>query len=599
MRAQVNATADPNVFKYVFHGLKITELYTVDVRLPGGACPKVTWVGPRRGVFSPAAQGSLDLAGYALTTRIDVQSLDAAGNEVFRASDSLVEGVSEVRRFRWTSDLADAAAHELQIATSKFRPDLETPANCGSPSGLIWRQALSGATGSNFTAAVDFGSLIQNEGPGDGVIGTGDSTGVGLGGSGTGDGTLPPVSEAMRAAILNGAPLYVRIIPRAADGQPLCNRLRSGVPANSVLSYYKFSNFVSTLQSSPSLITSGRYQPAQAPTTHDFCVTATRVHLAPLTLEFDNNLQLKDQWGYLFRQAGQIDANGVILPGMFICGDNSSSVFDDVGDFFSGFVDAIASAVSFIADLYNDIKAEVVAFVGSALDAVGLPCEEDSFCRDALDTALSTALAAVGLPPSLPNFDALVDEGLDYVAGYVAARTGLPKEGVGEVIGIFANEARAAQGGGGGLPDWLTYDNRFRPAVLALEVTTNPLAPLAPIPTTFFRVGSAPGGVYLPATVPLEQGQSNFKVALTLRPDLTGTADLCMYFPLGGCPADLALKLKLSDWYGNRYAGKCTALTLNAVRGYFPFESTEKLYTHTLRNEVPGNLPSIDSDSCQ
>lgn len=599
MRAQVEATADPNVFTYVFHGLKVTELYTVDVRLPEGACPKVTWVGPRRGVFSPAAQQSLGLAGYALTTRIDVQSFDAAGNEVFRASDSLVEGVSEVRRFRWRSDLANAAAYELQIATSKFRPDLETSTNCGSPAGLIWRQALAGTTGSNFSSEIDFGSLIQNEGPGDDVIGTGDSTGVGLGGSGTGDDAPPPVSDAMRAAILNGAPLYVRIIPRAADGQLLCDRLRVGVPANSVLSYYKFSDFVSTLQASPSLLTSGRYQPAQPPTTHDYCVTATRVHLAPLTLGFDNNLQLKDKWGYVFRQAGQFDANGVILPGMFVCGDNSSSVFDDVGDFFSGFVDAIATAVNFIADLYNDIKAEVVAFVGSALDAVGLPCEEDSFCRDALDTALSTALAAVGLPPSLPNFDALVDEGLDYVAGYVAARTGLPKEGVGEVIGIFADNARAAQGGGGGLPDWLTYDNRFRPAVLALDVTTNPLAPLAQIPATFYRVGSAPGGVYVPATVPLEQGQVNFKVALTLRPDLTSTVDPCTYFPFGGCPADLELKLRLLDWYGNHYQGKCTALTLNAVRGYYPFENTEKLYTHTLRNEVPSNLPSTDSNTCQ
>jgi hypothetical protein len=586
MRARVSATADPHVFSFVFRGLKATELYTVDARLPNRACPAMTWIGPRRGVFAPGERASLDLAGYALTTRIDVQSVDASGAETFRASDSLVEGQSEVRRFRWVSDVENAAGFELQIATSKFRPDLETPSTCGSPAGLIWRQAVAGTTGANLTPAIDFGSLIQNEGPGSGVIGTGDSSGVGLGDAGTSDGSVAAVSAAMRGAILKGAPLYVRLIPLAANGQRLCDRLRDGAPANSIVSYFKFRNFVSTLQSSPSLLVSGTYRPAEPPTSYDYCVTATKPHLAPSTVEF-NGVMIKDLYGLQFRQVGQIDANGVIQPGMYFCANKSSSVFDDVGEFFSGFVDAIATVVNFVADLYNGIKEEVVAFVGSALEQVGLPCDAGSFCRDALDAALTTALAAVGLPPSIPNFDALVDEGLDYVAGYVAAQTGLPKEGVGQVIGIFADEARSAQGGGGGLPDWLTYDNRFRPAVLVLDATTNPLAPLAPIPPTFFRVGSAPGGVYLPATVPLERGQTQFRIAMTLRPDLTNTIDPCANLPFGGaCPAELLLKVKLMDW------------TFNAVRGFSPFESTELLYSHTLQNEVPRALSSIDSNTC-
>ena len=164
-RAKVRTTNSPNIFTFVFEGLKVTSLYTVDVRLPAGACPKTTWVGPSRGVFAPTESRALDLAGYALTTRIEVQSPGVGGQpEVYRASDfGTLE--DDARRFRWVSDLPGITDFELQVAAERFTPDKETsPDSCGSPNKLLWRQALKGGVGTNLTPKLDFGSLLQNEG---------------------------------------------------------------------------------------------------------------------------------------------------------------------------------------------------------------------------------------------------------------------------------------------------------------------------------------------------------------------------------------------------------------------------------------------------
>ena len=41
---------------------------------------------------------------------------------------------------------------------------------------------------------------------------------------------------------------------------------------------------------------------------------------------------------------------------------------------------------------------------------------------------LDAGLVALGIPPSLPNFDQLMNEGLDYLASSVVEQIGVPKE---------------------------------------------------------------------------------------------------------------------------------------------------------------------------
>lgn len=76
--------------------------------------------------------------------------------------------------------------------------------------------------------------------------------------------------------------------------------------------------------------------------------------------------------------------------------------------------DAIEGAVGFVSKLYEDIKQAAVDAVG------GLVCGGDATCKMALRAGLEIGLAAMGIPPSIPNLDQLMDEGITYLAGEVA-----------------------------------------------------------------------------------------------------------------------------------------------------------------------------------
>lgn len=43
-----------------------------------------------------------------------------------------------------------------------------------------------------------------------------------------------------------------------------------------------------------------------------------------------------------------------------------------------------------------------------------------------VSTGVDVGLAAIGVPPTLPNFDKLMDEGADYLAATVADESGIP-----------------------------------------------------------------------------------------------------------------------------------------------------------------------------
>jgi hypothetical protein len=82
--------------------------------------------------------------------------------------------------------------------------------------------------------------------------------------------------------------------------------------------------------------------------------------------------------------------------------------------------DALKSGLNFVSQAYNKLKSMVVDAVG------GLVCAGDSTCKSLLSAGLDVGLAAMGLPPSIPNFDQLVNGGFDYLAGELAAQAGCP-----------------------------------------------------------------------------------------------------------------------------------------------------------------------------
>ena len=387
------------MFDFVVHGLKVTTPYTLDVKIPDGSCPKTTWIGPKRGVIAPGAQDLVTIRGFALTTRIDVENVD--GETVFRAADFLRYD-SSTRRFRLVTDLIGATGFEVQIATERFRPDSETSASCGSPAGLIYRMQLPAVDGdTTFTPDINFDHFLDPEeyDPDDDASDAEFFDGLGE----------VTVDAATQLAIENGAPMYVRAIPTSSDGTLLCERLRHGAAAYSIVSYIKAA--VAGLSTEESLLTSGEYRPAQPPNAADYCVTAVKQHAVAYRLGdllFDT----------MFAATGQAPG-GVVQPGSFVCWNKSESVIDDVGDFLSGFVDAVASVVNYVARLYDDIKAEIVAFAGDAIEFVGIHATSRAaaFWTRSDDRARRDGRTA--LPAGLRR---LMNEGEEYVKGYVASQ---------------------------------------------------------------------------------------------------------------------------------------------------------------------------------
>jgi hypothetical protein len=82
-------------------------------------------------------------------------------------------------------------------------------------------------------------------------------------------------------------------------------------------------------------------------------------------------------------------------------------------------VSYITSAVDWASNAYADLKAEVISLVGKVVPS--------SICPPScLSTALDLALVAAGVPPSLPNFEQLTEQGIDYLAEEAVAQAGLP-----------------------------------------------------------------------------------------------------------------------------------------------------------------------------
>jgi hypothetical protein len=81
----------------------------------------------------------------------------------------------------------------------------------------------------------------------------------------------------------------------------------------------------------------------------------------------------------------------------------------------------IVDAVDWVSNAYKALKEEVISFVANFVPA--------ELCdKSCLGFILDATLAAMGIPPSIPNFDQLMNEGLDYLAQTAVEQIGVPKE---------------------------------------------------------------------------------------------------------------------------------------------------------------------------
>jgi hypothetical protein len=140
---------------------------------------------------------------------------------------------------------------------------------------------------------------------------------------------------------------------------------------------------------------------------------------------------------------------------------DDKSWWEQIGDFFSDAASFASGAISWVADAYESIKEAAVSWA-------------PDWAKGPLMTALDAGLVAVGIPPSLPDFDQLAGMGTDYLVKEAADAAGVPPEVASEAVNAMLDQAKAAANGGGGNPAvWLKPDPDFlyRPAYMQLEVS--------------------------------------------------------------------------------------------------------------------------------
>ncbi len=153
-------------------------------------------------------------------------------------------------------------------------------------------------------------------------------------------------------------------------------------------------------------------------------------------------------------------------------------LWDGIVDFFSDMVGLIKDLTNWVSNAYNDLREGLIDFVASNFPLI--PDDWRAGLKDALEVLANTGLAALGLPPSLPNFDQLTDMSVDYLASVALTQAGIPAnditdelmeetiKGIGEGIESAANSPTPNPISAPFLkadPDYL-----YRPAYLDVEL---------------------------------------------------------------------------------------------------------------------------------
>lgn len=138
------------------------------------------------------------------------------------------------------------------------------------------------------------------------------------------------------------------------------------------------------------------------------------------------------------------DLNYAVQNNLIVCpapyeSSGSGSVLSEWG---SMLMDSLQELWDGVVSAFNALKAEVVDQVASAINKLGIPC--DTECRAGLQTGLEIGITYfTGIPPNLPSFEQLKNQGLEYAIEMAAAEAGIPcpeacqqvlREGLEEVV---------------------------------------------------------------------------------------------------------------------------------------------------------------------
>ncbi|HVN74569.1 MAG TPA: hypothetical protein VMT44_08260 [Methanoregula sp.] len=102
---------------------------------------------------------------------------------------------------------------------------------------------------------------------------------------------------------------------------------------------------------------------------------------------------------------------------IYICkSPDDTHWYDDIVEFFSLIWNFFEEIVDGASQVWNTVKGALVAQI----------CFNDPGCETAASAGLDVALAAEGIPPTIPDFDGLAHDGIGYIAATVSDETGIP-----------------------------------------------------------------------------------------------------------------------------------------------------------------------------
>ncbi|GAC1606098.1 MAG: hypothetical protein NVS3B21_35810 [Acidimicrobiales bacterium] len=254
--------------------------------------------------------------------------------------------------------------------------------------------------------------------------------------------------------------------------------------------------------------------------------------------------------------------------------------------FWDRVVSVVLDIISFPAQVYEKFKSVIPGIIGSILTELNIAnCGEGTACYEALYKVEEAGLAALGLPPSLPDAKALFDDGEDYLAQQIADSTPVPKEvakvaiekGKAAISASLSSATTSATGFDCG--SWCIADSGARAPEVAVRVT-RPAVDTSGLPTDT-KVCVQRNFIYEVhcAALPLKiQPGDTFVVPMRLTPNFSGASTQSAYHQsFANCqnpPTQLWDKEMPCDAYANHVAVDFWVDQLFATAGPIKLEAS-------------------------
>ncbi|MBK9926505.1 MAG: hypothetical protein IPP66_14615 [Anaerolineales bacterium] len=273
---------------------------------------------------------------------------------------------------------------------------------------------------------------------------------------------------------------YARVIP-LINGQPDCT------PSNTA---------TLTIQAPANVVVPTAALPPPPPVTYDIEITDFKpIHFPDYDYRYcvtiTENPYYDPAWTY---NPSNLNPNDVIktywyltAPGTNLCPApyvyEEPSTWEKIGSF-------LKEAVNTVAAVYNTLKGFVVDIIAEynpiCLQA-NLITESQTVkdaCHAVAEVAVNAALTYVGLPPSLPNYDELIEKGkgelTDLIAEQIAEQTGVPcpeecKDLIRQGIDATVAEVESQFADSACMGEQEAHDNGIEPLCLPPEVKAKPM----------------------------------------------------------------------------------------------------------------------------